>query len=186
MKKNPEQTKRTKQKLKDAYWKLFSTDQKPTVDAISQLTGYNRCTFYRYYMNTDAVLAEIESDLCLEIYNIALAAFEKKDTSIFLREMTSLYNTKGDYICTLLGENGDPGFMVMMREKMAPIILKFFNLEAHPYSNLLVTFISSALSQTLSEWYKAGKKPEIEELMPLISRLIYSGLSGITSDNKNA
>ena len=80
----------------------------------------------------------------------------------------------------------DPGFMVMMQEKMAPIILKFFKLETHPYSNLLVTFISGALSQTLSEWYKAVKKPEIEELMPLISRLIYSGLSGIPSENKNA
>lgn len=180
MKKNPEQTEQTKANLKDAYWKLFRSNQRPTVDAISKLAGYNRCTFYRYYENADAILKEIESEICLQIYHIALAASEKNDPSIFLREMTALYDTKGDYICMLLGENGDPAFLVMVREKMAPLLLKFFRLEQYPYRNFVVTFLSSALSQTFSEWYTAGKAPEVEELTAFLYRLIYSGLSGIT------
>lgn len=179
MKKNPEQTEQTRQNLKDAYWKLFTAHEKISVDAVCRAAGYNRCTFYRYYDRSSGILEEIETELCSRIHAIAQTALEKNDPALFLRGMTLLFEEKGDYICTLLGENGDPKFVNMVREQMAPILLKFFQLEQHPHRDLLLTFFSNALSQTLSEWYRTGKKLPLEELTALVSGLIYGALSSI-------
>ena len=179
MKKNPEQTEQTRKNLKDAYWKLFITNKKPTVDAVCRVAGYNRCTFYRYYDRSSAILEEIETELCSLIHTIAQTAMERNDPSLFLKEMVLLFEDKGDYICTPLGENGDPKFMNMVKEQLSPILLKFFKLEQYPHRDLLLTFFSNALSQTLSEWYKTGKKVKLEELTIFISSLIYGALSNI-------
>ena len=179
MKKNPEQTEQTRLNLKDAYWKLFTADEKISVDAVCRVAGYNRCTFYRYYDSSGGILEEIERDLCSLIYTIAQTALEKDDPALFLKEMTLLFEDKGDYICTLLGENGDPKFVNMVKEQMAPVLLRFFQLEQNPHRDLLLTFFSSALSQTLSQWYKSGKKLPLEELTHFISGLIYGALSNI-------
>lgn len=179
MKKNPEQTEQTRQNLKKAYWKLYTENQKTSVDAVCCAGGYNRCTFYRYYDCSAAVLEEIEKELCSQIRSCAQAAVEKNDPTLFLRGMTQVFETKGDVICTLLGEKGDPKFVKMVREQMAPILLKFFHLEQYPHRDLLLTFFSNALSQTLSQWYETGKKLKLEELASFISGLIYGALSGI-------
>lgn len=182
MKKNPEQTEQTRQNLKDAYWKLFAANEKISVDAVCRVAGYNRCTFYRYYDRSCGILDEIEAELCSLMHAIAQTAMEKNDPALFLRGMTLLFEAKGDYICTLLGENGDPKFVNMVREQMSPILLKFFQLEQHPRRDLLLTFFSNALSQTLSEWYRTGKKLPLEELTAFISSLIYGALSNINQN----
>lgn len=182
MKKNPVQTDKTRQELKNAYWLLLRAGKKPTVDALSRLAGYNRCTFYRYYTNTDSILDEIEAELCSMIRGIAYRALEKNDPSQFLGEMTSLYEKEGERICFLLGENGDPRFMVMLKEQMAPVVLKYLKLEEYPYRNYIVAFISSTVIQMLSIWYQDKKPFEIKKLTALISRLIYNGLSDICEE----
>ena len=179
MKKNPEQTQQTRQNLKKAYWKLYSEKDKISVDAVCRAAGYNRCTFYRYYDCCSAVLEEIEKELCSLIRSYAQNAAEKNDPTLFIQEMTRLFEEKGDIICTLLGERGDPKFAKMVREQMSPILLKFFHLEQYPHRDLLLTFLSNALSQTLSQWYETGKKLKLEELASFISGLIHGALSGI-------
>lgn len=179
MKKNPEQTEQTRQNLKNAYWKLFTSNEKTTVDAVCRVAGYNRCTFYRYYDGSYAILDEIEAELCSQIHTIAQTAMEKNAPALFMKEMTLLFEEKGNYICTLLGENGDPKFMNMIKEQMSPILLEFFKLEQYPHRDLLLTFFSNALSQTLSEWYKNGKNVKLEELTIFLSNLIYGALSSI-------
>lgn len=182
MKKNPEQTDQTRQNLKDAYWKLFTADEKISIDAVCRVAGYNRCTFYRYYDRSGGILEEIEAELCSLMHTIAQTTLEKNDPFLFLREMTLLFEAKGDYICTLLGENGDPKFLNMVKEQMAPVLLRFFQLEQYPHRDLLLTFFSSALSQTLSQWYKSGKTLPLEELTAFVSSLIYGALSNINQN----
>lgn len=179
MKKNPEQTEQTRQNLKDAYWKLYTANEKISVDTVCRVAGYNRCTFYRYYDRSGGILEEIEAELCTLMHTIAQTAMEKNDPALFLKKMLLLFEDKGDYICTLLGENGDPKFLNMVKEQMAPVLLRFFKLEQYPHRDLLLTFFSNALSQTLSQWYKTGKKLPLEELTGFISSLIYGALSNI-------
>ena len=179
MKKNPEQTEQTRQNLKNAYWKLFAAEEKTTVDAVCRAAGYNRCTFYRYFDSSAAVLEEIENELCTAIRTIAQTAAEKNDPPQFLREMTLLLESKGEYICTLLGEDGDPKFMYRVKEQMSPILLKFYDLEQYPQRELLLTFCSHGISQTLAAWYKGGKILKLEDLTSFVSTLIYGTLSGI-------
>ncbi len=65
MRKQPEVTEKTRQKFEDAFWELAA--EKPIAKiAVSELTkraGYNRSTFYEYFVDTDHLLAYVEEKL---------------------------------------------------------------------------------------------------------------------------
>ncbi len=67
MKKQPELTAQTKQNIIDAFWQIYCNRgiEKITVKEITAKAGYNRSTFYEYFIGAHAVLEEIENSLLL-------------------------------------------------------------------------------------------------------------------------
>ena len=65
MKKQPQITEQTKDKLRSAFWTLYSSKpiDKITIKEITDLAGYNRGTFYLYYKDVYDILASIEAEL---------------------------------------------------------------------------------------------------------------------------
>lgn len=179
MKKNPEQTERTRQILKDAYIELLETDQKPTVDAVCKKAGYNRCTFYRYYPSTESILIEIEDELRSQLHALALNATEQNSQEEFMRGLALLYREKGSYIYALLRAGGND-FPERTRAQIAPLVLRYFHIEDHPYRDMIVVFIANAISQTFLYWFRTGKNMDVDELISLMGNLINSGLSGLS------
>lgn len=179
MKKNPEQTTRTKQKLKDAFWELYSTRNKVTVDSVSKAAGYNRCTFYRYYTDVDAVLLEIEQELCTSITQIVHKHISSEHTNSFVEDIASFYETESDKILFLLGKYGSPRFSHMMKEQMAPLISRRFPHIDQTYHKIITGFLFGALTSSLSEWYQSGKIIPLQELIDTVSSIVTVGISGL-------
>ena len=179
MKKNPEQTARTKQKLKDSFWELYYKREKVTVDSLSKAAGYNRCTFYRYYTDVDAVLLEIEHELCTRITEIANKHIASENTNLFVEDISSFYESESDKILFLLGEYGSPRFSHMMKEQMAPLILQRFLHIDHTYDKIITSFIFGALTSCLSEWYQSGKPIPLHELIETVSSMVNIGVSSL-------
>ena len=65
MKKQPQITEQTKDKLRSAFWTLYSSKpiDKITIKEITDLAGYNRGTFYLYYKDVYDIFASIEMEL---------------------------------------------------------------------------------------------------------------------------
>lgn len=180
MKKNPEQTERTRQRLKDVYIEMLETDQKPTVDAVCRKAGYNRCTFYRYYPSTESILTEIEEDLRHRLHTLVLNAAEQNGQETFICGLATLYREKGSYIYALLRAGGTD-FVDKMRQQIAPLVLRNFQLEDHPNKDVIVVFIANAISQTFLHWFRSSKKLNVDELITLVGKLINHGLSGLAN-----
>lgn len=178
MKKNPEQTERTRQNLKDVYIELLETDQKPTVDAVCKKAGYNRCTFYRYYPSIESILLEIEEELRFQLHALASNATEQNSQTQFMRGLASLYREKGNYIYALLRAGGND-FPERTRAQIAPLVLHFFHIEEHPHRDMVVVFVANAISQTFLHWFRTGKSMDVDELISLMGQLINHGLTGL-------
>ena len=178
MKKNPEQTERTRQNLKDVYIALLEAEQKPTVDAVCKKAGYNRCTFYRYYPSTESILIEIEEELRTQLHELARNAMGQATQEQFMRGLAHLYRKKGSYIYALLRACGND-FSERTRAQIAPLVLRYFHIENHPHQDMIVMFIANAISQTFLHWFRTGKHMDVDDLIRLMGQLINHGLGGL-------
>lgn len=174
MNKNPQQTEATRQNLKTAYYQMLCEGQKITVDKLCKRAGYNRCTFYRYYADTNQLLEEIEKSIAEHIRSNIREKLDKHDLADFIDSMTVFYEKNGDIICMLLEKN--PSFLQIMKEEMAPIILKHCQIDEGLDENLVISFISAAISQTLVEWYRTGKKTPIHEVSKFMIDTLGNGI----------
>lgn len=63
-----------------------------------------------------------------------------------------------------------------MKEEMAPIILKHCQRDESIEENLVVSFIAAAISQTLLEWYRTGKRTPINQVSKFIMDTLKDGI----------
>ena len=122
MKKQPELTALTRKTLVDTYFQIAAKGEKTTVGAITESAGYNRCTFYRYFPNTEQLLAEIEDEICAAFQKAIATHTPTIFTLEVIQSFAGVYQEYGDYISALLGKHGDPGFLEKMRIIMPPFI----------------------------------------------------------------
>ena len=153
---------------------MLCNGEKVTVDKLCKRAGYNRCTFYRYYTDTNQLLEEIEKSIAEKIRHNISEMMDKQDLSCFIERMATLFEENGDIICILLKEN--PSFLQTMKEEMTPIILNNCVLDKSVDEKLVVSFISAAISQTLVEWYRTGKGMPIEQVSKFIMDTMRNGI----------
>ncbi|SDN86783.1 TetR/AcrR family transcriptional regulator [Alkalicoccus daliensis] len=129
MKKKPESTMQTKQKIIEAFWELYCNKsiEKITVKEITEKAGYNRGTFYVYFKDVYDVLEQIEASLLpteeefdelfqCHVHNMSL----EKNSSQFYE----MYQQHGEKLIVLLGPNGDPHFAHRIKETVKGYLMK--------------------------------------------------------------
>lgn len=174
MNKNPQQTETTRQNLKTAYYQMLCDGQKITVDKLCKRAGYNRCTFYRYYADINQLLEEVEKSIAENFRSNVKEMLDKHELADFIDSMAALYEKNGDIICILLENN--PSFVQIMKEEMIPILTKHCRIDEIVDENLAVSFISAAISQTLAEWYRTGKRTPINQVSKFIIDILENGI----------
>ena len=173
MNKKPEQTEATRANLREAYIRLLRDGQRITVERLCERAGYNRCTFYRYYADTQALLQEIERDIAGQIRAVS-ERLSGQELSCFIDGMAALYETHGDLICTLL-EN-DRAFLEVIKAELSPQLLSRCNADSAADAELTVAFVAGAISQTLMAWYRVGKHMPAHEVSGLIVGALRNGI----------
>lgn len=170
MKKQPELTALTRNNLIDAYFKLGVKGKKATVGAVSELTGYNRCTFYRYFTDTDHLLYEVETEIC----NAFMKALPQDSLTVIpleiIESLVGVYQKYGNYLSVLLGNHGVPRFVNRMKCIIRPMALQLFSStsEASIVTELKVEFALSALLSTITKWYDMKQPVPVEHLSILL------------------
>lgn len=178
VKKQPEITAKTKETLVTAFCHLYA--QKPidkiTVKEITDLAGYNRCTFYKYFPDVYDLLEYIESNLL----SVIKRSWNNENETLFSPDLGVLIKTFSDkevYLKAILGDYGSIHFMERLKKELPYEDLA----KSFPEYNYLVNYvIEFHLSTSLSlfrAWIKNQKDISSEELLKLIHDLYTKGIS---------
>ncbi|MEI6101327.1 MAG: TetR/AcrR family transcriptional regulator, partial [Eubacteriales bacterium] len=162
MKKQPETTERTKKRLLDAFWLLYCQKkiEKITIREIAQEAGVNRSTFYEYFSDVYQVLEELEADLIpapaeyppvhLQGHPLPLDAFIK------------MYGQNKKYYSVLLGEKGDPSFLVRLKNSARSYMLQSAAVRHDNNLDIAVEFALSAMIGVLVHFFRQKNPPPVQ------------------------
>ncbi|MCD7772160.1 MAG: TetR family transcriptional regulator C-terminal domain-containing protein [Oscillospiraceae bacterium] len=177
MKKQPEITDRTRQKFVDAFWALAKEKpvSKIAVSELTRLAGYNRSTFYEYFLDTDDLLSYVENKLIEDVKKVAQTSIsDEKPPTEFFRMVFSAMNEE---IYILLGPNGDSSFLSRVRAELIPLASKYIPVRPDSENfDYLIAFVNSAMFGLLERWHENNKDISPEEISELMQRLVSGGV----------
>lgn len=188
MKKQPEVTAATRQKLIDAFWNVFKTKEidKITIAEITRIAEYNRGTFYEYFVDIYDLLDQVEDELIMGVRAQLEGIIEKEtdfpnNISSYSLKCAAIFRQYEDKIFVLLGPHGDPKFSLKLKNALLSIFNKYTTLPQN-IENLdyLITFAFSGMVGMLTHWYEKGKDLTDNEFVKLLQTLVAMGVMGYT------
>lgn len=188
MKKQPEVTAATRQKIMDAFWTIYKEKaiDKISVAEITRITGNNRGTFYHYFKDVYAVLEQIEDDLIKQV-NMEVSAvlsdhsFEgsSRDINLLYSISMPIFKKHEEKIFTLLGKNGDPKFTSEFRESVRTMLIQFWNFPNETERlDYLMEYTYSAMIGLMAKWYENGNDLTDDEFFKMAQSLVANGVMG--------
>ena len=178
MKKQPELTAMTRQTLIDAFFHITAEGKKATVGDVTERAGYNRCTFYRYFIDTEQLLSEVETEICDAFEKALTLPSSAISPPEIISSLVGIYQQYGDYLSVLLGEHGDSRFVGKMKAMIHPVAHQLFI--ASSTSNIAAAlkeeFVLSAVLATVTKWYEMKQPISISELGMLIMNVLQHGI----------
>jgi len=178
MKKQPELTAQTRENLLEAFWGLYCQKKIDhiTVKAITDKAGYHRSTFYEYFVDVYDILDQLEGSLLQYIKENVLKSLEVEQQNDVTRQIAELYESQGNYLSILLGENGDPYFVIKLKTVMRPVLLDAFGLSgSEVHTAYIFEFAFAAIIATLTHWYQSNKSIASVEVIFMIRTMLASG-----------
>jgi hypothetical protein len=178
MNKQPEVREKTKTNLLEAFWKLYgqNTLKKIKIKAITDLAGYNHCTFYNYFTDVYDLLDYAEDKLLDELMSYLRLEINRSDSSDILMNAAAAYEHYGYYLNILLGPKGDLAFAQKYKTALLPLLFQEFNLtEDDPGAGIVCQFSLGAVILSLTYWYE-NKPIPAEQLASLVYALLDKGI----------
>lgn len=177
MKKQPEITAQTREKLIEAFWRFYCEKkiEHITIKEITDKAGYHRSTFYEYFVDIYDVLNQLEEALLEYIKTNVIKSMGADD---FTQIIANIYEVKGNYLSVLLGENGNPQFAQKIKNIMRPALSNAFELSENDiHTSYIFEFGMSAIIGTITLWYNNKKDLPSKELARLIRSMLETGIA---------
>ncbi len=178
-------TSNTRQNLMDAYWNLYASSKagKITVKMITDKAGYNRGTFYAYFLDIEDLHQQIEEELLPTEKNfekLREATFSKNSRKIidmFMQENQQ----SGKKISLLLSSKGSLSFQNKFKNKLQELLMKYAPLDLKDSKKVVdykVDIVCNMFYATLCYWYDRGNQHFTEEeIINLMMKMILFGLT---------
>ena len=170
----------TKQHLIDAFWTLYCT--KPissiTVKSIVEKAGYNRSTFYEYFLDVYDVLESIESSLLPTLDKLPPLLLDPNDQAIPFDFFIKSYLENSRYYVVLLGDKGDPAFQTKIKNSVKPVLREMLLHDGKVNSSeieYILEFVLSAMIGVMGYWFAQEKTISFENLIRLMYDLFRHG-----------
>lgn len=181
MKRQPELTAQTKQNFTDAFWQIYCTKRidKITVKEITTKAGYNRGTFYEYFIDVYDVLDQIETSLLPEPAEFPPIDFTTVTQPNPIDNFIKMYEEHKKYYVVLLGDNGDPSFLSKMKNSIKPKLKQILISKgvANDFElDYTLEYTLSAMIGILSYWYRQENTQPTERLINLMYDIMRDGV----------
>lgn len=177
MKKQPEITDKTRQMFIDAFCILYS--QKPldkiSVQEIARKAGYNRSTFYQYFLDMNDLLLTIETEMMEYIVERRSQAVTSEYS--FIQGLVDAYEEKSLYLDALLGNYGSNRFLEQIKT-ISEIPVPGLDLPSeHRLKPYLEEYRLSGALSLFRIWLRQGQDLSTEIFMSLVADLYQDGMS---------
>ncbi|MCD7949224.1 MAG: TetR/AcrR family transcriptional regulator [Erysipelotrichaceae bacterium] len=172
MKKQPEITKATKDRITEAFFELYThqTINKIRIIDITNKAHCHRSTFYEYFVDIYAVLDYLEKRIIDDIiHNIDLTY------NISLEAIAKIYQRNGKYICVLLGETGDPKFLSYFKEALYKPFLDKQNIPDNGINELIYEYSLTGLIIAFRYWYLHQDICSLDKFLEIMQKMIQQG-----------
>ncbi len=170
-KKQEDRTEQTKQALKEAFCRLFVKKpiNKISITELCRLAGYNRSTFYQYYLDLDDILLEIENET-LDYIKERRSVLNSNDSN-FIKELIALYEERKVYMEAMLGEYSTPRFFKNIISAVAKDIEDFDINPNDPHFPYLVEFRYRGALSIFQLWIRRNRDLELEDLLEMSKKM---------------
>jgi AcrR family transcriptional regulator len=180
MKKKPEITAQTRENLIQAFWGLYRQKkiEHITIKNITTRAGYNRSTFYEYFVDIYDLLNQLEDTLLEYLKEQILDSLDGGLNDDIIQKLADVYESKGDYLGILLGENGDPNFVKKLKTVMRSTLVGTFKLpEKEIHTSYIFEFGMSAIIGTVTHWYQSKRDLPSKEMVRLLRSMLERGIT---------
>lgn len=173
-----EATATTRQNIMDAFWELYCEKriEKITVKEIMEKAGYNRGTFYKYFLDVYDVLDQIEDSLLPELSEMPPLVMDNDLDILPIDAFIKLYSSSSKYYTVLLGNHGDPSFAGKIKNGIKVKIMEQLGTDTKtiPEIDYTLEFMLSAMIGILTYWFVNEENMEKERLIRLMYTLMNS------------
>ena len=178
MNKQPEITAATRQRIADAFWALYekSPVSEIRIKEIASGAGINRCTFYQYFTDIYDILRQEEERIISEIIEKRATLDAASSPAETMSGISEMYLSNGRYLCILTGENGDPGFALMLKERLLAEFALREGLPVSPEISIVFGFGLSGLLAAFRAWYLGEPRLPTEEFLSLAEAMTIRGI----------
>jgi AcrR family transcriptional regulator len=180
MKKQPEITAQTRENIIQAFWSLYRQKkiEHITIKDITAKAGYNRSTFYEYFVDIYDLLNQLEESLLEYLKEQILNSLEDGLNDDIIQKLADVYESKGEYLGVLLGENGDSYFAQKVKAVMRSALQGAFGLpENDIHTAYIFEFGMSAIIGTITHWYHSNKEIPSKEIVHMIRSMLATGVA---------
>ncbi len=181
MKKNPEITDATRNKLIQSFCTLYK--EKPvsriTVKEITDLAGYNRSTFYQYFSDVFSLLEYVEDEMIATgLQKISSIDLNARDfAQQYVLGLAETLHTHGYYSVILLQSGASSDLFKKIKKSAMPIVMKRFQFtEDNTKAVLAIEFYLTGIWALLIHWLEQPDEGLLEELSSLIYAIWHEGL----------
>ncbi|GLX65973.1 TetR/AcrR family transcriptional regulator [Paenibacillus glycanilyticus] len=183
MKKQPEITEKTKQTFINVFCELYS--QKPiekiSIQEIANKSGYNRSTFYQYFVDIYELLDIVENDLLNEIKE----ELAKKELSVHTVQNALHCLDKKEHLLVLnalLGDYGNTRFLQRLKKEITLDQLELNVPHNHSLTPYLIEFHLTTSFSLFRLWLQRQKDLSSEEFLELVDNLYTKGIQPYTNN----
>lgn len=175
MNKQPEITMQTRKNLMDAFWQIYCEKriEKITIKDITTKAGYNRGTFYEYFIDIYDVLEQIEASILPDLEKHKVIMMDTK-AQLPIKHLIEVYNRNKKYFVVLLGKNGDPAFLEKLKNVYKELLRpRFQSLGSDDFVlECMLECAVSAFIGVMTYCFTQEKDPDISKMEQFLENLI--------------
>ena len=154
--------------VKNTTCELYRTKpvEKITVSEITRKAGYNRATFYDYFLDVYDLLEQIEEELINHIgEKITNTISNGNFANIFLEAFDDMQKNAEKYFIVLLTGEHSSKFSDKLKKSIMPVIISAFRIPTDDLKAVYaLDFYLSGIISVVSEWQKNDKELSTDEL----------------------
>lgn len=172
-KRNEQIQEQTRQKLIDAFWILYKKKDidKIKVQEITDLAGYHRNSFYRYFEDVYDILDKIEDKIIGELIDNTDERIISSRDGIVAKNFARVWEENSEYIRVFANKERGNRFLMKMTKELKEIHKEKFVFSENPDENdyILEQQLAGSLSAMML-YFRGGKGLNLEEIVNLLMK----------------
>lgn len=165
----------TRQALLTAFCDLYRENplEKITVQSVTRKAGYNRTTFYQYFLDIEDLLRQVEESLLAYISQKRNSLSVDERPHDLIEDLVAIYEERAIEVNALLGPYGRVHFTEKLKKSLDLSAFHLDSMQDNKYQPYLLEFRLTSALNLFSLWLSRGQDLSVEELIGLVTKLYH-------------